>query len=274
METGDTHRLLLVLHYDGSGFHGWQVQPGLRTVQGELQDALGRLAGSPRTAVASGRTDTGVHALGQVVSVDLPVRWTPQELRRALNAVLPRDIWVQEARVAAPDFHPRYDAVARTYEYRLGTAPGSRSPFHRRWCWALARPVEAAALREAAAPLPGPHSFRAFAKAGQPERGERCVVREARWEAWPPLGLRFVITADRYLHHMVRYLVGTMVEMARGRRPVEDMQALLSGAPGVETSPPAPPEGLFLARVEYPDLPVGQRDASAPHAHPTTIPLS
>ena len=130
MDTGNTIRFLLTLHYDGSGFHGWQLQPDLRTVQGELQDVLGRLAARPRTVVGSGRTDTGVHATGQVASVDMPERWTADELRRALNATLPPDIWVQDVLPARRDFHPRYDALARTYVYRVGTIPGSRSPFH------------------------------------------------------------------------------------------------------------------------------------------------
>lgn len=252
MDTGASIRFQLTLHYDGSGFHGWQFQPELRTVQGELENALSRLADRPRTVVGSGRTDAGVHALGQVASVDMPPRWDAPLLRKALNALLPEDVWVAEVRETASDFHPRYDAVARTYEYRVGTAPTARSPFHRRWCWALAEELDGRALEAGAAHLAGRHSFRAFAKAGQPERGEFCSVARASWDAWE-LGHRFTVTADRYLHHMVRYLVGTMVEAARGRRPVGDIPALLANAQGVETSPPAPPEGLFLARVEYPD---------------------
>lgn len=251
METGDTHRLRLTLHYDGSKFHGWQFQPDHRTVQGDLQAALARLTGRARTVVGSGRTDTGVHATGQVASVDLPVRWDPAELRRALNAVLPGDVWVEEARVVATDFHPRYDAVARSYEYRVGTAAGVHSPFHRRWCWALGEPLDRTFLDDAAAMLVGEHSFAAFAKAGQPERGDRCTIARAAWSPWD-MGVRFEVTANRYLHHMVRYLVGTMVAVARGRRPLSDVGALLSGVGGLVTSPPAPPEGLFLARVEYP----------------------
>lgn len=252
METPDTNRFLLTVHYDGSGFHGWQLQPALRTVQGELQDVLGRLAARPRVVVGSGRTDTGVHATGQVASVDMPARWTPAELRRALNATLPPDIWVQDVLPARSDFHPRYNALSRTYTYRVGTHPDARSPFHRRWCWALTEPLDMRLLGRLGACLLGEHSFAAFAKAGQPERGTRCTVSRAEWHGWE-LGARFTITADRYLHHMVRYLVGTMVEVGLGRRPVEDLPALLAGTPGLETSPPAPPEGLFLSRVEYPD---------------------
>lgn len=201
--------------------------------------------------MGSGRTDAGVHATGQVASVLLPPRWEPRELHRALNAVLPRDIWVQAVREVEPGFHARYDATARSYRYRVGTAPESSSPFHRGWCWALGEELDAALLADAAAHLPGRHSFRSFAKSGQPERGYTCTVEQARWGPWA-LGVALEITADRYLHHMVRYLVGTMVDVARGRRAMDDMAALLNGEDGQETSPPAPPEGLFLAHVEYP----------------------
>jgi tRNA pseudouridine38-40 synthase len=252
VDTGDTIRFLLTVHYDGSAFHGWQLQPGLRTVQGALEEVLGQLAARPRTVVGSGRTDTGVHATGQVASVDMPARWTPPELQRALNATLPPDIWVQDAVLARADFHPRYDALSRTYTYRVGTHPDARSPFHRRWCWALGEPLDMRTLGTLGGCLLGEHSFEAFAKAGQPERGTRCTVSRAEWHGWE-LGARFTITADRYLHHMVRYLVGTMVDVGLGRRPVDDLPALLDGTPGLETSPPAPPEGLFLSRVEYPD---------------------
>lgn len=252
METGAWIRLQLTVQYDGSGFHGWQYQPDQRTVQGELEAALSRLADQPRSVIGSGRTDTGVHATGQVACVDMSPRWDPPTLKRSLNALLPKDIWIQEVHRARDDFHPRYDALRRSYVYRVGTAPEARSPFHRSWCWALAEELDREGLDRAAACLVGEHSFLAFAKAGQPERGDRCTVHRASWDDWE-LGPRFTITADRYLHHMVRYLVGTMVDVARGRRPLDDIPALLRGTVGLETSPPAPPEGLFLARVEYPD---------------------
>jgi len=252
VDTGTSIRLQLTLQYDGSGFHGWQFQPDQRTVQGELEAALGRLADQPRTVVGSGRTDAGVHATGQVASVDMPASWGPARLLRALNAILPADLWVQEIHRVVSGFHPRYDALTRTYVYRVGTDPEARSPFHRPRCWALGGELDADLLARAAACIPGEHSFLAFAKAGQPERGDRCRVTRAEWDRWE-LGVFFTITADRFLHHMVRYLVGTMVDAARGRRPPEDVEGLLGSRPGLETSPPAPPEGLFLTRVEYPD---------------------
>jgi tRNA pseudouridine38-40 synthase len=269
VETGASIRLQLTVHYDGSGFRGWQFQPDQRTVQGELEAALSRLANHARSVLGSGRTDTGVHATGQVASVDMPSRWTPEQLHRSLNAILPRDIWIEQIRQVRPDFHPRYDAVARTYEYRIGTASPASSPFHRRWCWPVTESLEVGALEEAAAHLEGEHSFLAFAKAGQPERGDRCTVASARWSSWE-LGPCFTIVADRYLHHMVRYLVGTMVDMGRARRPVSDLPALLAQEGELTTSPPAPAEGLFLARVEYPEHIHRVDDPTTNHVRSTT----
>jgi tRNA pseudouridine38-40 synthase len=244
-------RIKLTLHYDGSDFFGWQVQPGVRTVQADLEAALSRLADRPISVVAAGRTDRGVHATGQVASALMPGKWTPESLRRSLNAILPGDVWVASAEAVAPEFHARYGAVARDYLYRIGTAPAAFSPFHRRWCWPLRDGLDRDLLEAAAGSVRGDHSFRAFAKSGQPERGDRCVVYQAHWQAWADLGLELRIQANRFLHHMVRYLVGTMVDVARGRRPPGEMAGLLAGVGGLETSPPAPPEGLFLARVYY-----------------------
>ena len=249
-------RLKLILQYDGSAFHGWQIQREERTVQGELEAALEQLTSTRRPVIGSGRTDRGVHATGQVAVASLPDTWQPEKLEKALSAVLPDDIWVKSVEPASPDFHPRYDAVKRTYLYHLGLSAEVESPFHRHWCWPLAKPVDVMLLRSAAETIVGSHGFKAFAKSGQPERGYRCMVHESRWDPWEGLGLTFRITADRFLHHMVRYLVGTMVEIARGRRPLEDLQSLLEEPEGdLRTSPPAPPSGLFLHHVTYPARP-------------------
>lgn len=241
----------LTVQYDGAAFFGWQVQPDARTVQGELETALRRLTQAEASVLAAGRTDRGVHATGQVVGAAVPARWTPAELRRALNAVLPADVWVAQAEEAGWDFHARYDAVARGYIYRIGVRESAASPFLRRWCWPLGRALAPDALAAGASLFEGEHSFRAFAKAGQPERGERCTVVRARWRPWRSLGWQLDVVANRFLHHMVRYMVGTMVDVARGRRPLADVERLLAGDPGVETSVPAPPEGLYLTRVYY-----------------------
>jgi tRNA pseudouridine38-40 synthase len=271
VDAPDFHRFRLTVHYDGSAFHGWQVQPEHRSVQGELEAALSRLADRPTGVIGAGRTDTGVHAIGQVASADMPSSWTSDQLGRALNALLPDDVWVASVALAAADFHPRYDAVQRTYRYDVGLRPEAASPFHRRGCWPLCEPLDRMLLERAAERVVGAHSFEAFCKAGQPERGTRCDVHSAIWSD-TSLGVRLTISADRYLHHMVRYLVGTMVDVARGRRPLEEMARLIENVPGLVTSPPAPARGLYLSRVDYPGDPSdpGTSDTEGPHV-PTTL---
>lgn len=248
----DSVRICLSLHYDGSGYSGWQLQPGRRTVQGDLEAALGRLcpeAGRVKV-VGSGRTDAGVHATGQVAAANVPVKWTAHDLGKALNAILGDGIWVETACVVPPGFHPRFDAVSRTYTYRIGTDPSAASPHESGRCWPICTPLDLQLLRRGAEPLVGRHSFEAFARAGQPEHGFECRVLSAGWEAWR-LGVVFTITANRFLHRMVRYLVGTMADVARGRRTLDEIEALLAVDPELVTSPPAPARGLFLSRVEY-----------------------
>src|SRR5687768_5747213 len=243
----------LVLHYDGSGFSGWQRQPDQRTVQSVLEQALERLCGHPTAALGSGRTDAGVHARGQAVGVRVPAKWTPDVLRRALNAVLPEDVWVAAAHDMRPDFHARYSAIARRYSYYIGTDDLAHSPFRRRLEHPVTFPVDATAMRDAAAGLLGEHSFRAFAVKGTaPETdSHQCRVDVAQWDDRPG-GLVFVIEANRFLHHMVRFLVGTMLDIGSGRRPLADLPRLLAASSNDEVSPPAPPHALFLDAVRYP----------------------
>ncbi|UCF19915.1 MAG: tRNA pseudouridine(38-40) synthase TruA [Gemmatimonadota bacterium] len=248
----DHWRVKLVLHYDGRDFHGWQIQPGRRTVQGELSSLLGQLFGDGASPVTgAGRTDQGVHATGQVASTLVPARWTPDQLRKALNALAPSDLWIASAERVSLSFHPRYDARSRTYVYHLGLGPEARSPFHAPFCWPLWQRLEIEPMRLLTATIVGEHDFGAFAKAGQPERGVRCRVLSATWREGSGPTLDFEITADRYLHRMVRYLVGTLVDIGRGRRPVDEFARLLRGDPSLRVSPPAPPQGLLLTRVEY-----------------------
>ena len=264
MDNPDSHRICLTLHYDGAAFFGWQLQPTERTVQGELERVLSKLLNGPARVIGSGRTDTGVHATGQVAAVDAPRKWSAEALLRALNSLLPRDVWVTDARVVPASFHPRYDAVTRSYVYRVGIAPVTRSPFHARWCWPACVQLDLLALHGATEALVGDHSFRAFAKAGQEARGDRCTVHHARWAEWPALGIQLEIGANRFLHHMVRYLVGTLVEIGRGKRPAEDMHQLLVADTPLLTSAPAPPEGLFLHAVSYPEKAWGEAGPPPP----------
>jgi tRNA pseudouridine38-40 synthase len=245
--------LQLVLHYDGGGFAGWQRQPGQRTVQGVLEDALARLCGAPVPVTGAGRTDAGVHARGQAAGVVVPDRWTPDAMARALNAILPDDLWVAAAHAMRDGFHARFDATARRYSYRIGTDGASRSPFRNRWEISAPRGVSAAALDEAAAQVVGTHRFVAFAVKGTAPATDdhRCTVVEACWVRRPD-ALAFEIEANRFLHHMVRFLVGTMLEIATGRRPAGDLSRLLTAPDNAEVSPPAPPQALCLDAVRYP----------------------
>jgi tRNA pseudouridine38-40 synthase len=243
----------LVLHYDGSGFAGWQRQPRERTVQAVLEEALARLCGTRIGALGSGRTDAGVHARGQAVGVVVPATWAPHALRRALNAVLPPDVWVAAVWEMRPGFHARYSATSRCYSYYVGTDEEARSPFRRRWEWAIGRGLDRAVLDASARAIRGEHCFRAFAVQGTapPHDDHRCTVLHAAWRDRPG-GLVFEIEANRFLHRMVRFLVGTMVEAATGRRSPESVAELLAAPDNRETSPPAPPHGLFLEAVRYP----------------------
>lgn len=245
----------LVLHYDGSGFSGWQQQPEQRTVQGVVEQALERLCGRRIAALGSGRTDAGVHARGQSVGVRVPGKWAPDELRRALNAVLPDDVWVAAAYEMRPDFHARFSAVSRRYAYYIGTDESAQSPFRRRTELPVGFALDRERLDAAAAEIVGEHSFRAFAVRGTAPEADthRCDVRIARWEDRTDAGgFVFEIEANRFLHHMVRFLVGTMLDVASGRRPLDDVAELLRSDRNADVSPPAPAHALFLDAVRYP----------------------
>jgi tRNA pseudouridine38-40 synthase len=244
-------RLRATVEYEGSRFAGWQVQPGRRTVQGEIESALGRLLGESVRVVAAGRTDAGVHAAGQEVAFPAGDRWSPAELGRALDALLPADVRVTSLCETDPAFHPRFSATGRRYEYYVGATEDARSPLRAGRTWPLPAPAPLELLREAARPLLGERSFEALSRSGQPERGTRCTVERAEWIDTPMGDLRFTIVADRFLHHMVRYLVATMVEIATGRRDAEDLRRLLSGRGSARAPRPAPAEGLYLTGVRY-----------------------
>jgi len=243
----------LVLHYNGAGFSGWQRQPDQRTVQGVVEQALERLCSAPIPALGSGRTDAGVHARGQAVGVRVPDRWDAARLRRALNAVLPDDVWTAAAFEMRAEFHARYSAVSRRYSYYVGTDDAANSPFRHDRELAFAAPLDRESLHRIAGCIEGEHCFRAFAVQGTaPEHDDhRCVVRTAQWRDRDG-GLVFEIEANRFLHHMVRFLVGTMLDVASGRRAPQEFHALLRAADNRAVSPPAPPHALFLDAVEYP----------------------
>jgi tRNA pseudouridine38-40 synthase len=243
---------LATLHYDGTGFVGWQRQPAGRSVQSEFERVLERLFGRRTVAHAAGRTDAGVHAIGQGVSFSAPAKWDELALRRALNALLPRECWVQSVHTMQPGFHARKSALTRHYRYDIGTDEGSASPFRRKFEWALGRRLDVASMRQGARAIMGEHDFRAFAAKGD-KLHYRCRISRAEWMLRPEeRGLSFYIEADRFLHHMVRMLVGTLADVGLGRRPAEDMEILLQRRDNAATSPPAPAQGLYFVAVTYP----------------------
>jgi tRNA pseudouridine38-40 synthase len=239
--------------YDGSGYSGSQFQPDLPTVQGEIEAVLSRLFDAPSRIAAAGRTDAGVHATAQEVGFDAPKHWEPERLQTAMNALLSSRIRISRIRPADAAFHPRFSATGRRYEYFVGDRPEALSPLRSGRIWQLGRPVTLESLRTATRPLPGPGDFGRLSRAGQPELGTRCTVERSTWLRTPAGDLRFEIVADRFLHHMVRYLVVVLVEIARGVRPGEDLRTLLGNRGAAAPPRPAPAEGLYLTGVRYTD---------------------
>ena len=235
----------LTLEYDGTGFRGWARQPGFRTIEGVLRDALDALFPGWDGLAVAGRTDSGVHATGQVASVRVEGGPPRERLLEALNAALPDDVAVVEAVEAAEDFNARFSARSRSYRYRV---VATRSALDARRALWWPRPVDVEALAASAALVRGAHDFRAFTPT---ETRHESFVRNVLAAAWELDGdrLDFTITADRFLRHMVRTLVGTMLES--GRAAPERMAELLAGRPRTEAGLKAPPHGLYLEKVSY-----------------------
>jgi tRNA pseudouridine38-40 synthase len=236
-------RLKLTLEYDGTHFHGWAAQPGLRTIEGVVRDALGVFPSYAGLAVA-GRTDTGVHALGNVISVDVEGGPPAHRVTEAINATLPEDVAVIAAEEAAADFNARHSARLRSYRYRIWRRRES-SPFEHRRSWWYPRPLDEERLAAAAALLVGGHDFRAFTPTETQHQSFRRDVTAAAWHRRGD-ALEFEITANSFLRHMVRTLVGTMLSL-----PPERIAPLLDGRARSEAGPTAPPWGLYLEHVEY-----------------------
>jgi tRNA pseudouridine38-40 synthase len=258
--------LKLTVSYDGTAYVGWQRQAEGVSIQGLLEDALSRLDGAPVVLHGAGRTDAGVHALGQVASARVANTREPLVIRRALNAMLPGDVRVLTVEDAAPDFHARYSAAGKVYEYRLWQGD-VQPPFARAWSWHVPRPLDVDAMDRAVRRLEGTHDFSAFQSTGGGVRSTVRTVVRARTETREPwaglagepgldAGTRGCLVvvrleADGFLRHMVRTIVGTLVEVGERRRDEACMSALLDSRDRAESGATAPARGLVLVRVMY-----------------------
>ncbi|HSN93146.1 MAG TPA: tRNA pseudouridine(38-40) synthase TruA [Anaeromyxobacteraceae bacterium] len=240
----------LVLAYDGTRYVGWQVQPNGPSVQAAVEKALSALHGSPRRATAAGRTDAGVHASGQVVTFPeerpLPLRAYVQ----GMNAILPEDVAVREAALAPDGFDARRSARGKRYRYRIENGP-TRDPLSRRFSWQVFRPLDLAAVREAAAPLVGRHDFAAFQASDCESHHAVREVRRLEVEGAPGGRIDLVVEATAFVKHMVRNFVGTLVEVGLGRREAGSIPELLACRDRTRAGPTAPAQGLCLEAVFY-----------------------
>lgn len=243
-------RYKLTLAYDGSAYLGWQLQPHGRTIQGELEQALTRLAGVAVKAHGSGRTDQGVHAVGQVAHFDLPRRFAPGRLVKALNAILPPDIRALHARRVDASFHARRSAVSKEYRYYIWNHP-VMSPCARQYRAHVAKPLDVRLMRRAAACLVGHRDFTAFA--ANAHRGEVCALRNLSKLSVGHKGSEIVICAasDGFLYKMVRSLAGFLIRVGEGALPPEETGAIMAARLRTARVPTAPPQGLFLWHVRY-----------------------
>ncbi|HTR44075.1 MAG TPA: tRNA pseudouridine(38-40) synthase TruA [Thermodesulfovibrionales bacterium] len=253
-------KIKLTIQYDGSSYHGWQVQPQGTTIQGLLEEVIGEITGERPQVTGSGRTDAGVHALGQVASFDSGSVLANDVLRRALNALLPRDVRITAVEDAPADFHPRYDAARKRYFYLVANT-GTVPVFIDRYVWWLRARLDVEQMREAAVFLRGEHDFSAFRGAGcaakDPVREvyslevERFDRMESLFAGFPGPFVKISAEANGFLRHMVRNIVGTLAEVGRGRmRPEAVEEILLSGERRL-AGPTAPARGLFLEEVSY-----------------------
>ena len=237
----------VVLEYDGTEFSGWQIQPNGRTVQEELERALRQISGEEIRVAGAGRTDAGVHARGQVATFMTAATFSPEDLRRSLNGVLPEDVVIHRVESVADDFHARFSATARRYAYTIALGP---TAVDRRVSWICPYRLDVEVLRRCAGRVLGRHDFTSFAKLGSDTVHGRCTVTRSEWVA-EDRRLVYHVKADRFLYGMVRALVGTMVDMARGYRSEAEWDEIMKAGDRRHAGTAAPAHGLCLVEVEY-----------------------
>jgi tRNA pseudouridine38-40 synthase len=264
-------RLRFRVAYDGTDFHGWQQQPGLATIQGALEEIISLIEGKPVHVTGSGRTDAGVHAQGQVAAVTLTNPIPPVNFRKAVNRLLPQTIRIRDVEEAPLDFHPQFQAKRKTYQYRMFRDEVC-SPFVRRFVHHYPYPLNEAAMMEAAPLFEGRHDFTAFAASDESDQEKPSKVRTI-YSSVLERGvdtLVYTIVGSGFLKHMVRNMVGTLVETGRGNLSMTDVRRRLEPGCGIRPGPTAPASGLVLISVEYdsPDPnsrdPAASSDSSAP----------
>jgi tRNA pseudouridine38-40 synthase len=247
-----SRRIRITLAWDGTDFHGWQVQPGLPTIQGVLEEIIGALEGNPVHVAGSGRTDAGVHARAQVAAFTIANPIPAENLRRAVNRLLPPAIRVLDAVETNADFHPRFDAIAKTYQYTIHRAPIC-SPFEWRYVHHYPYPLHEAAMIEAAGLFEGEHDFTAFAASDNRDEEGKSKVRTIFSSTMARSADRLIYTVrgSGFLKHMVRNIVGTLIEAGRGNPDPAGIEALFSPDAPRKAGPTAPAKGLTLQSVEY-----------------------
>ena len=247
-------RIRITVSYDGTEYHGWQVQPGLATIQGTLEGVLGQIEGAPVKVHGSGRTDAGVHALAQVAAFDLANPIPAGNLVRAMNRLLPRDIRVLDAREAPLEFHPRFQATAKTYEYRM-LRTTICPPFERLYVYHYPYPLDEARMIGMALLFEGEHDFTAFAAADEKDSLGLSKVRRVFSSELKRDGDRLIyrVRGSGFLKHMVRNMVGVLIEAGKGNLTGEDLELRLRQGCEIAPGPSAPARGLFLVGVEYSD---------------------
>jgi len=245
----------LLIQYDGTDFHGWQVQDNARTIQGELERVIGTLEDAPVKVAGSGRTDAGVHAEGQIANVKLNRSWTPEKLRNAINGNMWRDIRIMNVEKAPDEFHARFSARGKTYVYRIVNAP-VMSPFWRRFALHETRPLDVARMNDASRLLLGEHDWTAFSSAlSESESKVRNVTESSVDSYWDRRAntnvIEFQVRANGFLRYMVRSIMGTLLEVGRGEKDSDTILAALAGGDRSLAGQTAPACGLTLVKVDY-----------------------